>query len=384
MRLVLLHGFSDAGTCWVPWLPFFEGFGEVVTPHARGHGGRPLPPGPVGAAQHVADLVPVLTEPSVLVGHSMGAATAALTAAVHPELVRAMVLEDPPWRTDAVEWDPTPYKAWIAQMQSMTTDERAAAIRAENPEWDEAEVGPWAESKGQVDPGIFDRPIEWLAEPWQTTAAAITVPALLLTADPELGGIVARQDAAWVSENTSIEVVTVEGAGHSIRRDQPIATGRRSRSSSGERPVDRSPLTRVAGRTGHPLMAGTRRTTLLTLTRVRTLYVAGGSGEREAEGHLGRIGAGLGFLWSHRAVAGTARPRERPAAGQLPPGGTALRHVPLLTDGRAGRAMRTPAGRLRSSRRVWPHGHPPAIRPTSPARSKSSRIWEGEVRRRGS
>lgn len=221
MRLVLLHGFSDSGACWAPWLPFFERLGEVVTPHARGHGGRPLPPGPFGAAQHVVDLLPVLTEPSVLVGHSMGAVTAALTAARRPELVQAVVLEDPPWRPDDVEWDPTPYRDWIAQMQAMSTDERAAAIWAENPNWDEAEIGPWAESKGQVDPEIFDREIEWLAEPWRHTAAAITVPALLITADPQLGGIVARQDAAWVADNTTIEVVTIEGAGHSIRRDRP-------------------------------------------------------------------------------------------------------------------------------------------------------------------
>lgn len=221
VHIVLLHGFSDSGRCWSPWLPFFDRFGEVTAPDARGHGGAPLPAGPFGVAQHVADLVPLLDVPSVLVGHSMGAATAAVIAARHPELVRAVVLEDPPWRPDHTESDTSPYRDWIVRMRATPFPERAAQCRAENPHWPEGEVAPWAESKGQVDPAIFDRPIEWLSEPWRDTAAAIAVPALLLTGDPELGGIIGPDDATWVAANTTIEVVAVEGAGHSIRRDQP-------------------------------------------------------------------------------------------------------------------------------------------------------------------
>jgi pimeloyl-ACP methyl ester carboxylesterase len=221
VHIVLLHGFSDSGRCWSSWLSFFGRFAHVSTPNARGHGGAPLPDEPFGAAQHLADLIPHLDRPSVLVGHSMGAVTAALAAAKHPELVRAVVLEDPPWRPDDAEWDPSPYREWITRMQATPLTEREAQCHAENPNWSEHEVAPWAESKGQVDPAIFDRPIEWLSEPWRDTAAAIAVPALLLTGDPELGGIIGAYDASWVAANTSVEVVTIEGAGHSIRRDRP-------------------------------------------------------------------------------------------------------------------------------------------------------------------
>jgi pimeloyl-ACP methyl ester carboxylesterase len=223
VRIVLLHGFSDSGRCWSPWQTFFDRFGEVSAPDARGHGGAALPEGPFGAVQHVADLTPRLDEPSVLVGHSMGAVTAAVAAARHPELVRAVVLEDPPWRSEAAEWDPSPYRDWITRMLATPLHQRAAECRAENPHWAEDEIGPWAESKGQVDPAIFERRIEWLSEPWRDTASAIRVPALLLVGDPALGAIIGPTEAAWVRENAAIETRAVEGAGHSIRRDRPDA-----------------------------------------------------------------------------------------------------------------------------------------------------------------
>ncbi len=223
MRIVLLHGFSDSGRCWSPWSTFFGRFGEVSAPDARGHGGAPLPEGPFGAAQHVADLIAHLHQPSVLVGHSMGAVTAALTAARHPELVLAIVLEDPPWRPAATEWDPSPYQEWITRMRSTPLRERAAQCRVDNPHWTDDEIDPWAESKAQVDPALFERRIEWLAEPWHETALAIRAPALLLVGDPALGAIITPSDAAWVRENTTIQAQTIDGAGHSIRRDQPDA-----------------------------------------------------------------------------------------------------------------------------------------------------------------
>jgi pimeloyl-ACP methyl ester carboxylesterase len=49
----------------------------------------------------------------------------------------------------------------------------------------------------------------------------ITCPALLLTADPTLGGIVTDETAASLQSLVpQLEVVNVPGAGHSIRRDQ--------------------------------------------------------------------------------------------------------------------------------------------------------------------
>ncbi len=52
------------------------------------------------------------------------------------------------------------------------------------------------------------------------TAAAITAPTLLITADTEKGSIVTQEIAKEATElNPKIEVVLIEGAGHNIRRE---------------------------------------------------------------------------------------------------------------------------------------------------------------------
>jgi pimeloyl-ACP methyl ester carboxylesterase len=66
---------------------------------ARGHGYSDKPDGPYDLATHVADLVGLIRalglEKPVLMGHSMGGGTVALAAATHPDLARAVILEDP-------------------------------------------------------------------------------------------------------------------------------------------------------------------------------------------------------------------------------------------------------------------------------------------------
>ena len=65
----------------------------------RGHGGSGRAPGQYRVVDHVEDALTVLNwlgRPAVLFGHSLGALVAAAAAAARPELVRAVVLEDPP------------------------------------------------------------------------------------------------------------------------------------------------------------------------------------------------------------------------------------------------------------------------------------------------
>jgi pimeloyl-ACP methyl ester carboxylesterase len=98
--LILLHGFSENGLCWSRVAKAFENDYDIIMVDARGQG---LSSGPERGysqellTQDVAGLieVPGLQHPS-LFGHSNGALTAAQVAATFPELVRAIILEDPP------------------------------------------------------------------------------------------------------------------------------------------------------------------------------------------------------------------------------------------------------------------------------------------------
>ncbi|TKR22666.1 alpha/beta hydrolase, partial [Cellulomonas hominis] len=101
--VVLLHGLTDAATCWPTVLPRYAGTRPVVALDARGHGGTPLPDEPFTVAALAADAAAALRAldlgPALVVGHSMGGVTAEELALAAPDLVAGLVLEDPAWLT---------------------------------------------------------------------------------------------------------------------------------------------------------------------------------------------------------------------------------------------------------------------------------------------
>ncbi len=124
--IVLLHGVTLRSEDWENIFPRLATRYRAIAYDARGHGksGR--------AASYalddlVADLIRVLREivkaPAILVGHSVGGATALVAAAREPPLVRGLVLEDP----------------WLSQYRDTTwrvpyfTRLRAALDQGEDP-----------------------------------------------------------------------------------------------------------------------------------------------------------------------------------------------------------------------------------------------------------
>jgi pimeloyl-ACP methyl ester carboxylesterase len=228
---VLLHGFGDDGACWSAVAADLVADGcTVVAPDAIGHGRSPLPDDePFTALRRAADTV-ALTEqlglaPALLVGHSMGALTAMLVAADRPDLVRAVVLEDPPLPDgpfDPIADETNPLEPWIADLQSLDEPALRARCRAENPGWSEAEVIPWAPSKLALDRRVFRPPHTWLGRPWREVIAAIGRPLVLVTGEQERGAAVGAEARAWFRE-TGRHLVEAEGAGHNVRRERPDA-----------------------------------------------------------------------------------------------------------------------------------------------------------------
>ncbi|MHA6623583.1 alpha/beta fold hydrolase [Pseudonocardia sp. DLS-67] len=93
--ILLLHGLMGRASTW--WAPagWLADHGRVVGVDARGHG-RSGARGPWTTERMAADVVDVLARlgPAVVVGHSMGGLHGLLAAALRPELVRALVVED--------------------------------------------------------------------------------------------------------------------------------------------------------------------------------------------------------------------------------------------------------------------------------------------------
>ncbi len=231
--LVLCHGFSDNGLCWTPLARALEEDYDIIMYDARGHGLSDAPTTGYTDEDRAADLAGLiqalgLKKPAVL-GHSMGASTAAVAAALYPDLFSKVLLEDPAWfdresrresMTDAER------AAWLEErrreilnQKKLSREALIARCREQSPTWQEAELGPWAISKQQLSPNVLSG---WQTppRPWREVAAAIRVPTLLITANNEKGGIVTPEIAAEAQAlNPKIKVVHVPDVGHNIRRE---------------------------------------------------------------------------------------------------------------------------------------------------------------------
>ncbi len=211
--MVLLHGVTR---CWQDWLPLIPSLSVRWQVHAldfRGHGCSER----VSEAYRVMDYVPDVlaymeesfSEPAVVIGHSLGGMVAAAVAAMIPEGVRAVVLEDPPFEMMGSRLGETSYfglfQAFLALAgSSQPVDEVAetladAMIRRPGEDRmdrlgdvrDPVDLRFGAACLKQLDPDVL-RPVvagDWLdGFPTDEILRKIACPALFLQADYRAGG----------------------------------------------------------------------------------------------------------------------------------------------------------------------------------------------------
>lgn len=239
--LVLCHGVTDNGLCWTPVARALEDDFDVIMVDARGHGlsdssselTTSAPETGYTTEERAADLVALIQtlglEKPVVLGHSMGGATASYAAMQHPGLFSKVVLEDPGW------WDDTSrHQTMSDEARKILVQERRADIIARaqltcaaliadqqksNLGWSNEELGPWALAKQQVSPHVAN--VFGQARPaWRGVARGIQCPTLLITAEVEKGAIVTpamAQEA--VALNPNIQIAHIPGVGHNIRRE---------------------------------------------------------------------------------------------------------------------------------------------------------------------
>ncbi|WP_416840943.1 alpha/beta fold hydrolase [Haloferax sp. DFSO52] len=219
--LVMAHGFTDNGRCWEPLISDLAGDYDVVAYDARAHGRSDAPQTGYAIEDRVADLVNVVDALSlddpILLGHSMGGNTVAAAAATHPELPRAVVLEDP---------------AGMLERQDATPEERVTSVRENVREWSNRTVDDIEAEYAETRPTLARRlavartecrpEIAEIVRSGFPSAAdsfpSITAPTLVLKADDDTAG--RANDLAVASTLRNGRLVHVPDAGHCVFRDQ--------------------------------------------------------------------------------------------------------------------------------------------------------------------
>ncbi|TCC35791.1 alpha/beta fold hydrolase [Kribbella speibonae] len=228
-EVAFLHGFSDSAQCWEPLIREMPGV-RALAIDARGHGESGLPDEPIRYEAHRDDAALVLSDQPrdggvVVVGHSMGAMAAAHLAASRPDLVRAVVLEDPPPGSPGDRLDePWSEPSWLADLRGLDLPARIAQGRSNDPGWADDELEPWGVSKAQVNPRLFDLTFRD-AGPLTGLLAEITCPVLLIHGDTDRGSLISAEYAERCAEAAAGEfrAAQIAGAGHSVRRDNRTA-----------------------------------------------------------------------------------------------------------------------------------------------------------------
>lgn len=228
--IVLAHGFSDDGLCWTPVAQALEADYDVIMVDARGHGRSDAPDGGYHAQTMATDLAGVITglglNRPVVMGHSMGGSTTMALAGLFPDIPGAIIIEDAGAGNIMADKSPEALarlQGWhdrMAMLQRKTHAELIEHAHTVTPTWAEPELEPWAHAKLRFNMKALDRS-DAVPLDWEQLLGNITCPALLLYADPELGGGVTAERAAEMQGMLpQLQTVHIGGAGHNIRREQ--------------------------------------------------------------------------------------------------------------------------------------------------------------------
>ena len=231
--LLLIHGVTSSAATWWRLAPALAATGRrVIAVDQAGHGRTGHWQGHHRFRDNAVDIAGFiraadLDRPDLqVIGHSWGAMTAAAlpAAGLRPA---TLVLLDPPALSHAF------MAAQVSASDGRTyddIDEATHAVRVENPDWDDGDVGAKAEALTQLDEdaarsvlldnGDWDGGLGDLADP-----AAAGIPVWLVRGDPAAGGYL--PDAvipAYAARIGSDHILTIAGAPHSPQRTHPLET----------------------------------------------------------------------------------------------------------------------------------------------------------------
>ena len=251
--ILLLHGITSFGGTWDWLVPTLTERFRVLRLDFRGHGASDRTPGEYEPEGYVSDAVAAIEQAAgqscVVVGHSLGGATAAALTQQHPELVVAAVMEDPPLGLPGTAADSDEGAAAALEGNSLlesfrliresaprlqasgVTVEVLAAILAAAPTASGGTFGELLHPDGltamaggllDVDASVLDPVLTGTIRSFLDPDAGFAVPSLVVCADPTKPDSVADPVLArrYASHSPAAEVVVIDGAGHLIHDER--------------------------------------------------------------------------------------------------------------------------------------------------------------------
>ncbi|HEV8228957.1 MAG TPA: alpha/beta hydrolase [Candidatus Limnocylindria bacterium] len=237
--IALLHSSLARSEDWENIFPRLATRYRTIAYDARGHGksGRASD---YTLRAFADDALRVLREvakaPAVLIGHSLGALTALLAASEAPDLVRAIVLEEP-FLAYAKAWDPSRFSALREALGSGDPAALAKAV-AKHPLPSPGPRGErtYGELRGfyaaervvsyfrDIDPAFIDARTSGddpTASALTETIAKVRSPSLVLAGEPRLGGAVDDASEWKLKKLPEVTVKRFPGSGHLIHGFRP-------------------------------------------------------------------------------------------------------------------------------------------------------------------
>jgi pimeloyl-ACP methyl ester carboxylesterase len=211
--VVLLHGLGVGGAVWQPFARRLLPELAAVAPDLRGHGQSGAPASGFAPRDYALDLAAMIEAlelaPAPVVGHSLGALAALALADLRPELVSWLALLDPPLDDS----HRNPEVPTVSRLRHAPPGELEAYLRGRGP--GNELLAPLFR---QAADGAFEAMLDgdFTAEALRQ-AERITLPCLVVQADPASGGVLGDVAARRLTRALANgELVKFEGASHAV------------------------------------------------------------------------------------------------------------------------------------------------------------------------
>ena len=227
--LVILHGSTLRWQTLGEFILTLEEKWHIYACDLRGHGKS----GRATSGYRITDFVPdtvafierFVGQPTVLLGYSTGAMVTLGVAARLPELIRGIVLLDPPLmtrNTSIKQAEPYSWFTWVSETLASrpTLEAVLARLKELDPEQPEIDAQNDANMILNIDPEsiayiLNDRYFESFG--LNQILPQVACPALLVRGEPALGGMVRDNDVAVLEAYIPhIKTIQVSGIGHGI------------------------------------------------------------------------------------------------------------------------------------------------------------------------